>query len=61
MVDHLRKGGVQTLFLEVGIDNPAASALYEQAGFQAVGRRAAYYRRGQAPAADAIVMRLALN
>ena len=61
VVDRLRTLGVRTLFLEVGVDNPAASALYQQAGFQAVGRRAAYYRRGQAPAADAIVMRLALN
>lgn len=61
VVDRLRTAGVRMLFLEVGVDNPAASALYEQAGFQAVGRRAAYYRRGQAPAADAIVMRLTLN
>ncbi len=61
VVDRLRTAGVRTLFLEVGVDNPAASALYDHAGFQAVGRRAAYYRRGQAPAADAIVMRLALN
>ena len=61
LVDHLRKASVRTLFLEVGVDNPAASALYEQAGFQAVGRRAAYYRRGRAPPADAVVMRLALN
>ncbi len=61
VVDHLRDSGVRTLFLEVGIDNPAASALYEHAGFQAVGRRAAYYRRGQAQPADAIVMRLTLN
>jgi ribosomal-protein-alanine N-acetyltransferase len=61
VVDHLGKAGVRTLFLDVGVDNPAASALYEQAGFRAVGRRPAYYRRGQAPAADAIVMRLALN
>ncbi len=61
IVDYLRKAGVRTLFLEVGVDNPAASALYEQAGFQAVGRRAAYYRRGRAPPADAMVMRLTLN
>jgi ribosomal-protein-alanine N-acetyltransferase len=61
VVDHLRTAGVRRLFLEVGVDNPAASALYDQAGFQPVGRRAAFYGRGQAPAADAIVMRLALN
>lgn len=61
IVDRLRTAGVGTLFLEVGVDNPAASALYDQAGFRPVGRRAAYYGRGQAPAADAVVMRLALN
>ena len=61
VVDQLRTAGVRTLFLEVGVDNPAASALYDRAGFRPVGRRAAYYRRGQAPAADAIVMRLTLN
>ena len=40
--------GVRTLFLEVAEDNPAALALYRSAGFQAVGRRPAYYRRANA-------------
>lgn len=56
-----KEAGAQSLFLEVGADNPAARALYDKAGFQAVGRRAAYYRRGALAPADAIVMRLNLS
>jgi ribosomal-protein-alanine N-acetyltransferase len=47
-------------FLEVAEDNPAAIALYESLGFEPVGRRAGYYSR-RSGAADAIVMRRALN
>ena len=61
IADHVRTAGAAALFLEVGADNPAAQFLYTRMGFQAVGRRAAYYGRGQAPPADAIVMRLILN
>jgi ribosomal-protein-alanine N-acetyltransferase len=53
--------GAGSLFLEVGDDNPAALALYRQRGFAPVGRRAGYYARAGRPAADAIVMRLALK
>ena len=60
VIDHVREAGARTLFLEVGADNPAARALYEATGFRAVGRRRAYYRRGEGPAADALVMRLTL-
>ena len=48
------------MFLEVGADNPGALALYEKAGFQAVGRRKAYYRR-PGGAVDALVLRRPLN
>jgi [ribosomal protein S18]-alanine N-acetyltransferase len=58
---HARTTGARSLFLEVGADNPAALALYGQAAFQAVGNRKAYYQRGGAPAADAVVMRLVLT
>jgi [ribosomal protein S18]-alanine N-acetyltransferase len=51
--------GAEEIFLEVGEDNAAARALYDQSGFKPVGRRAAYYRHGP-EAADAIVMRKAL-
>ena len=61
IIDRAREAGARTLFLEVGADNPAARALYEAAGFQAVGARPAYYRRSEGPAADAVVMRLALG
>jgi tRNA threonylcarbamoyladenosine biosynthesis protein TsaB len=47
-------------FLEVAEDNVAAIALYRGLGFERVGRRGAYYSR-RSGAADAIVMRRALN
>lgn len=61
VIDRVRTQGAQFLFLEVGADNPAARALYDRTGFVTVGQRAAYYRRGDLPAADALVMRLALR
>ena len=61
VIDHVRTAGARTLFLEVGADNPAARTLYEAMGFRAVATRAAYYRRGTGPAADAVVMGLTLN
>ena len=60
VIDHVREGGARTLFLEVGVDNPAARSLYKGQGFSAVGERRGYYQRGQGPAADGIVMRLTL-
>ncbi len=53
--------GAQAVFLEVAADNGAALDLYRAAGFDAVGRRAGYYPREQGPAADALVLRRALN
>jgi ribosomal-protein-alanine N-acetyltransferase len=61
VIDWARAAGARTLFLEVGADNPAAMALYARAGFDVVGGRKAYYRRGNGPAADAVVMRLVLT
>ena len=60
VIDHVRARGARALFLEVGVDNPAARRLYDSQGFRAVGERRAYYQRGQAPPADGIVMRLNL-
>ena len=60
VIDHVRNAGARTLFLEVGVDNPAARSLYEAQGFCAVGERRAYYQRSRGPAADGIVMRLTL-
>ncbi len=60
-IDHVRAAGARVLFLEVAADNPAAQALYEAAGFRVAGGRPAYFRRGEGPAVDALVMRLALD
>jgi ribosomal-protein-alanine N-acetyltransferase len=53
--------GAETAFLEVAADNAAAIALYRSAGFEPVGRRAAYYARRDGPAVDALVLRRTLN
>jgi len=51
----------RTIFLEVAEDNPAAIALYRRHGFEAVGRRAAYYARADGRPAAALVMRRVLG
>jgi [ribosomal protein S18]-alanine N-acetyltransferase len=61
IVDHVRTCGARALYLEVGVDNPAARSLYEAQGFSVVGSRPGYYQRGQRPAADGLIMRLTLN
>ena len=40
---HAQSLGATSLFLEVGVRNDAAQALYRGLGFAAVGRRKAYY------------------
>jgi ribosomal-protein-alanine N-acetyltransferase len=60
VIERARRQGAKTLFLEVGVDNPAALSLYAQTGFEEVGRRAAYYARHHGHA-DALVLRLPLN
>lgn len=52
-----RDMGAETMFLEVGADNPQALALYAGLGFAKVGTRKAYY---SAAGADALVLRLPL-
>ena len=52
-----RELGAQTMFLEVGADNPAALALYAGLGFAKCGMRKGYY----GGAADALVLRLPLE
>ena len=54
-ITHARALGAQTMFLEVGVDNPAALALYTALGFAKVGNRKAYYN-----GRDALVLRLPL-
>jgi ribosomal-protein-alanine N-acetyltransferase len=51
--------GAVTVFLEVGVDNPAALALYSGLGFTRVGARKAYYAAAGG-SGDALVLRLPL-
>ncbi len=44
--------GVQTLFLEVSVNNQAARTLYEKQGFEKLGLRKKYYEDGS----DALVL-----
>ena len=61
VIDWARHVDARALFLEVGVDNPAARHLYQSLGFAEVGRRAGYYARVEGPPADAVVMRLTLK
>ena len=47
------ENGVERAVLEVGEQNHAARALYEEAGFRSCGRRSGYYRAGTE---DALVL-----
>ena len=54
-IAHARARGAQSMFLEVGVENPSALALYAGLGFARVGLRKAYlYGK------DALVLRLPL-
>ncbi|MDX5384148.1 MAG: GNAT family N-acetyltransferase [Rhodobacterales bacterium] len=75
--DHRRKGlardllarfhaealarGATSAFLDVAADNAPAIALYLGAGYARLGQRRAYYPRQDAPAADALLLRRALD
>jgi ribosomal-protein-alanine N-acetyltransferase len=53
--------GAQTLFLEVGTDNPAALALYNGLGFIRAGQRKGYYPDSHSQSGgDALVLKAAL-
>ncbi len=57
----VRERGAAEIFLEVAEDNAPARALYRACGFAECGRRAGYYRRIGAKAADALLMRKAFR
>jgi [ribosomal protein S18]-alanine N-acetyltransferase len=54
-IKRARSMGAETMFLEVGADNPAALALYARLGFVKAGLRKGYYQ-----GRDALVLRLPL-
>lgn len=56
----LAGGQADAMFLEVGVDNAAAIALYRAMGFEQVGRRKDYYKKADQSRVDALVMRLEL-
>lgn len=58
---HLHSERAETLFLEVSADNKPALALYKRLGFAEVGRRDAYYGRGDATDGTALILRLDLK
>lgn len=57
LVARSRELGAQAVLLEVRVDNEAAIALYQRAGFEIIGRRRRYY---QPEDLDAWTMRLEL-
>jgi ribosomal-protein-alanine N-acetyltransferase len=60
LVRAARRAEVSLLFLEVAEDNFAAVRLYKGLGFEAAGRRPAYYRRPGGEPVDALVLALPL-
>jgi ribosomal-protein-alanine N-acetyltransferase len=60
LTEHARQSGAEAVFLEVRPSNPVAIALYQSAGFVAVGRRKGYYQ-AQGGREDALVLKLELS
>ena len=60
---HQRVGtsGAASVFLEVGVDNPAAIALYESHLYARVGMRPGYYRRADGQRVNALIMKRDLS
>jgi [ribosomal protein S18]-alanine N-acetyltransferase len=56
-LEDLRNRGTASCYLEVAVDNAAARALYQAAGFTDCGTRRGYYERTGAANGDAVVMR----
>lgn len=58
LVTHARQVGAHSMLLEVAVNNPAAIAMYDRAGFERLGLRKRYY---QPEDVDAYTMRLILK
>lgn len=56
-----RAAGARRLTLDVGTDNLPALRLYEALGFEQVGRRRDYYRRGDGERIDGLILGLNLS
>lgn len=61
LAERARERGDHKLWLEVRLSNSPAQRLYEQMGFEAVGRRRHYYPAALGRREDALVMSLALT
>jgi len=53
--------GARKVFLEVGVDNIAARALYSKAAYEIVGRRPDYYRNPGGDRVTALILRRQLE
>ena len=60
MMENVMDLGATVIFLEVGVNNDAARALYEQHGFVSEGLRKGYYDTPDGPQ-DAVIMKRALS
>ncbi len=58
--DQASAAGALEIFLEVSIENEAASALYARLGFRQTGCRLAYYRDPTGSGGDALILQRAL-
>ncbi|MFA4995334.1 MAG: ribosomal protein S18-alanine N-acetyltransferase [Bdellovibrionales bacterium] len=54
-IEAARRKKVKRMFIEVSVDNVAAVAMYEKAGFHKIGRRSGYYKQGGSNV-DAVTM-----
>jgi len=57
---HAATLGAAAMFLEVGMSNAPARALYAARGFLSVGERRGYYASSDGPPEDAIILRASL-
>ncbi|MEM0910658.1 MAG: ribosomal protein S18-alanine N-acetyltransferase [Pseudomonadota bacterium] len=57
----LQEHGVASVFLEVDKSNSAASAFYENIGFQCINIRKNYYQKSNGSQSDALIMRRGIS